>query len=102
MRTKRTRTVFYKGKKLSITELVNDPELNPLMLSYNCVRKRLSSGRSVKEAMSKPMEPRSKRTGGEPTSFTMKGVHPAIKHEMLYGTNNSFLRACEKYGGEGD
>lgn len=90
--------VFYRGRRLSIGALVADPELNPLRLSYNCVHKRLDSGWSVFRAMNKPMKHYKARKNGKVVESTvMKGVHPEIKHEMLYGNSNSFLRACEKF-----
>lgn len=91
--------VFYQGKNLSVTELVNDPELNPLGLKYNCVYGRLDDGWPVEKAMNTPVKQVNKTGRREkPVQIDTKGVHPAIRHEMLYGNSNSFLRACEKFG----
>lgn len=94
--------VEYKGKTVLMKDIIADESANVHGFKFNSVKHRMRRyGMDFETALETPRfknAPRCKDPEQRLVSISMKGVHPDIRKEMLYGNSNSFLRACERCG----
>ncbi len=94
-----------EGVTKTLTEWTNDKEVNILGLSYQTISARIRSkfhyhtfDEIFKTAARDHIHQKDKNlySPSEMIPAGFKNVHPDILKEMRFGTNRSFLEACEK------